>query len=67
MIWATLVQVMACRLVGAKLLHEPMATGCQSYLSNTFEGVVVVLFNQHLIQNGLRDILQSAYKQNHST
>ena len=36
-------------------------------LSKIIERVVVVRLNQHLIQNGLHEVLQSAYKQNHST
>ena len=38
-----------------------------TYLSKIIERVVVVRLNQHLIQNGLHEVLQSAYKQNHST
>ena len=38
-----------------------------TYLSKIIECVVVVRLNQHLIQNGLHEVLQSAYKQNHST
>ena len=38
-----------------------------TYLSKIIERVVVVRLNQHLIQNGLYEVLQSAYKQNHRT
>ena len=38
-----------------------------TYISKITERVMVVRLNQHLIQNGLHEILQSAYKQNHST
>ena len=38
-----------------------------TYLSKTIERVVVVRLNQHLTKNGLHEVLQSAYKQNHST
>ena len=38
-----------------------------TYLSKIIERVVVVRLNQHLIQNGLHEVLQSLYKQNHST
>ena len=38
-----------------------------TYLSKIIKRVVVVRFNQHHIQNGLHEVLQSAYKQNHST
>ena len=37
-----------------------------TYLSKIIERVVVRV-NQHLIQNGLHELLQSAYKQNNST
>ena len=38
-----------------------------TYLSKIIERVVVVRLNQHLTKNGLHEVLQSAYKQNHST
>ena len=38
-----------------------------TYLPKIIERVVVVRLNQHLIPNGLHEVLQSAYKQNHST
>ena len=38
-----------------------------TYLSKIIERVVVVRLNQHVIQNGLHEVLQSAYKQNHRT
>ena len=38
-----------------------------TYLSKIIERVVVVRLNQHLTKNGLHVVLQSAYKQTHST
>ena len=38
-----------------------------TYLSKSIERVVVVRLNQQLIQNGLHEVLQSAYKQNNNT
>ena len=38
-----------------------------TYSSEIIERVVVIRLNRHLIQNGLHEVLQSAYEQNHST
>ena len=37
-----------------------------TYLSKNIERVVMVRLNQQLIQNGLHEVLQSAYKQNYN-
>ena len=38
-----------------------------TYLSKIIERVVVVRLNHHLTKNGLHEVLQSSYQQNHST
>ena len=56
-----------------KVLLDPevLKTSALSLISPIYkkivERVVVVRLNQHLTKNGLHEILQSAYKQNHST
>ena len=53
--------------MGPEVLKNFRSVSNLTYLSKIIERVAVVRLNQHLIQNGLHEVLQSAYKQNHST
>ena len=54
-------------LLGPEVLKKFRPVYNLTYLSKIIEHVVVVWLNQHLTKNGLQEVLQSAYKHNHST
>ena len=54
-------------LLDLELLKNFRPVSNLAYLSKIVDRGVVARLSQHLIRNGLHEVLKSAYKQNHST
>ena len=64
---ALITPLMKRLLLDPEVLKNIHAVSNLTYLSKIITCVVMVRLNQYLIQNGLHEVLQGAYKQNHGT